>query len=96
MISAMTMPSVVRCIERASGGFSVQAVRRGAAAGPDQRQPGEEAAARPGERYLEEVQRVIEAASAVESGHYTAGSLASIAHRDDALGRLAAGVRRAW
>lgn len=39
--------------------------------------------------YLREVDRVIEAASAVESGSYVAGGLAEVAQRDDALGRLA-------
>jgi len=39
--------------------------------------------------YLEQVKRVIEAASAVETGGYEAGSLASVAARDDQLGRLA-------
>jgi CheY-like chemotaxis protein len=39
--------------------------------------------------YLAEVQEVIGAASAVESGTYRPGTLAVIAQRDDALGRLA-------
>jgi DNA-binding response OmpR family regulator len=39
--------------------------------------------------YLEKVKHVIEAASAVESGTYEAGSLSAIARRDDELGRLA-------
>jgi CheY-like chemotaxis protein len=39
--------------------------------------------------YLEKVNSVIAAASAVESGTYEAGSLSEIAHRDDELGRLA-------
>ncbi len=39
--------------------------------------------------YLREVDRVIEAASAVEAGSYVAGGLAEVAQRDDALGRLA-------
>jgi CheY-like chemotaxis protein len=39
--------------------------------------------------YLRQVSRVIEAASAVESGTYVAGTLASVTGRDDELGRLA-------
>ncbi len=39
--------------------------------------------------YLDNVKRVIEAASAVEAGSYEAGALATIAGRDDELGRLA-------
>jgi DNA-binding response OmpR family regulator len=39
--------------------------------------------------YLEKVQHVIAAASAVESGTYEAGSLSEIARRNDELGRLA-------
>ena len=39
--------------------------------------------------YLHQVERVAAAATAVERGTYEAGSLASIAERDDALGRLA-------
>jgi CheY-like chemotaxis protein len=40
-------------------------------------------------RYLTEVDRVIGAATAVESGSYRPGTLADLATRDDALGRLA-------
>lgn len=39
--------------------------------------------------YLHQVERVAAAATAVENGTYQSGSLASIAARDDALGRLA-------
>ncbi len=39
--------------------------------------------------YLRQVNRVIDAASAVEAGDYAAGSLSAIAARDDQLGRLA-------
>lgn len=39
--------------------------------------------------YLHQVERVAAAAMAVEHGTYASGSLASIAERDDALGRLA-------
>ncbi len=39
--------------------------------------------------YLRQVSRVIEAASAVEAGRYTAGGLSDLARRADALGRLA-------
>jgi len=39
--------------------------------------------------YLQEVRRVIEAATAVEAGSYEAGTLAAVAQRGDELGRLA-------
>lgn len=39
--------------------------------------------------YLDQVKRVIEAASAVEAGSYEAGALSPIAVREDELGRLA-------
>jgi len=39
--------------------------------------------------YLQEVRRVIQAATAVEAGSYQAGSLAAVAQRSDELGRLA-------
>ena len=39
--------------------------------------------------YLRQVDRVAEAATAVEGGTYEAGSLATVAERTDALGRLA-------
>ena len=39
--------------------------------------------------YLRQVERVAEAATAVERGTYQAGALASVAERGDALGRLA-------
>ncbi len=39
--------------------------------------------------YLRQVDRVIEAASAVEAGRYAAGGLSDLARRADALGRLA-------
>lgn len=39
--------------------------------------------------YLRQVTRVIEAASAVEKGTYTPGTLAAVVARDDELGRLA-------
>ena len=39
--------------------------------------------------YLRQVERVAEAATAVERGIYAAGSLAKVAERGDALGRLA-------
>ncbi len=39
--------------------------------------------------YLRQVERVAEAATAVERGVYAAGSLAQVAERGDALGRLA-------
>ena len=40
-------------------------------------------------RYLTDVDRVIAAATAIESGSYRPGALADLATRDDALGRLA-------
>ncbi|MEO5824655.1 MAG: response regulator [Gemmatimonadales bacterium] len=39
--------------------------------------------------YLRQVDRVVEAAIAVERGQYTAGSLTAVAARDDAIGHLA-------
>jgi DNA-binding response OmpR family regulator/tRNA A-37 threonylcarbamoyl transferase component Bud32 len=39
--------------------------------------------------YLRQVDRVVEAAAAVEAGEYRAGSLAGVAGRADSLGRLA-------
>lgn len=39
--------------------------------------------------YLHQVDRVIEAATAVERGSYSRGSLSEVAGRDDAIGRLA-------
>jgi CheY-like chemotaxis protein len=39
--------------------------------------------------YLRQVDRVIEAASAVEAGNYEAGALADVGARDDQLGKLA-------
>ena len=39
--------------------------------------------------YLQEVRRVIQAATAVEAGSYEAGTLAPVAQRGDELGRLA-------
>ncbi len=39
--------------------------------------------------YLREVERVIQAATAVEAGTYASGDLAAVAHRGDELGRLA-------
>ncbi|MGH7532049.1 MAG: response regulator, partial [Gemmatimonadales bacterium] len=39
--------------------------------------------------YLKQVDRVVEAATAVERGSYAPGALAEVARRDDAIGRLA-------
>ncbi|MFI5234772.1 MAG: protein kinase [Gemmatimonadales bacterium] len=39
--------------------------------------------------YLRQVDRVVAAAAAVESGHYVPGLLAEVAERDDAIGHLA-------
>jgi CheY-like chemotaxis protein/tRNA A-37 threonylcarbamoyl transferase component Bud32 len=90
MISALDdMPSVVRCIERGAEDFlpkpfdAVLLRARISACLEKKRLRDHE------KEYLEQVQQVIEAASAVEAGQYMPGRLASIAKRDDALGRLA-------
>lgn len=90
MISALDdMANVVRCIERGAEDylpkpFDAVLLRARISASLEKKRLRDQE-----KRYLEDVNRVIEAASAVESGHYTAGSLAAIAQRDDALGRLA-------
>jgi CheY-like chemotaxis protein/tRNA A-37 threonylcarbamoyl transferase component Bud32 len=90
MISALDdMANVVRCIERGAEDylpkpFDAVLLRARISACLEKKRLRDQE-----KRYLEDVNRVIEAASAVETGHYTAGSLAAIAHRDDALGRLA-------
>jgi CheY-like chemotaxis protein/tRNA A-37 threonylcarbamoyl transferase component Bud32 len=90
MISALDdMPSVVRCIERGAEDFlpkpfdAVLLRARISASLEKKRLRDQEKA------YLEDVHRVIEAAVAVEAGQYVPGRLATIARRDDALGRLA-------
>lgn len=39
--------------------------------------------------YLRQVERVADAATAVEEGRYSSGALAEVAHRSDSIGRLA-------
>jgi hypothetical protein len=90
MISALDdMASIVRCIEAGAEDYLPKPfdpvllrARIGASL--------EKKRLRDAERdYLAKVQEVIGAASAVESGTYRPGTLADIAQRDDALGRLA-------
>jgi DNA-binding response OmpR family regulator len=90
MISALDdMASIVRCIEAGAEDYlpkPFDAVLLRARIGASL----EKKRLRDGEReYLAKVQAVIGAASAVESGSYRPGTLADIAQRDDALGRLA-------
>lgn len=90
MISALDdMGSIVRCIEAGAEDYLPKPfdpvllkARIGASL--------EKKRLRDTEReYLAKVDEVITAASAVEAGTYTAGTLGEIAQRDDALGRLA-------
>jgi CheY-like chemotaxis protein len=90
MISALDdMTSIVRCIEAGAEDYLPKPfdpvllkARIGASL--------EKKHLRDVEReYLAKVQEVIGAASAVEAGTYKPGTLAEIAQRDDALGRLA-------
>jgi CheY-like chemotaxis protein len=90
MISALDeMPSIVRCIERGAEDFlhkpfdPVLLRARINASLEKKRLRDQEV------EYLNEVGRVIEAATAVEAGSYRPGSLASVAGRADELGRLA-------
>ncbi len=90
MISALDdMASVVRCIERGAEDYLPKPfdpvllrARIGACLEKKRLRDREVA-------YLREVERVIGAARAVESGDYRAGSLADLASRADELGRLA-------
>ena len=90
MISALDdMPSIVRCIERGAEDylpkpFDPILLRARISASLEKKRLRDQE-----KRYLEEVQRVIAAASAVETGSYAAGTLSEVAVRDDALGRLA-------
>ena len=90
MISALDeMPSIVRCIEHGAEDFlhkpfdPVLLRARINASLEKKRLRDQEV------EYLQEVGRVIEAATAVEAGSYRAGALASVARRADELGRLA-------
>ncbi|HUJ27857.1 MAG TPA: protein kinase [Myxococcales bacterium] len=90
MISALDdMASVVRCIERGAEDYlpkpfdPVLLKARIGACLEKKRLRDRELA------YLKEVERVIAAARAVESGAYQAGALADITGRSDELGRLA-------
>ena len=90
MISALDdMPSIVRCIERGAEDFlpkpfdPVLLRARISACLEKKRLRDAE------KEYLEQVNEVIAAASAVEAGSYQAGTLTGVARRDDELGRLA-------
>jgi CheY-like chemotaxis protein/tRNA A-37 threonylcarbamoyl transferase component Bud32 len=90
MISALDdLPSVVRCIERGAEDFlqkpfDVVLLRARINASLEKKRLHDKE-----KEYLEDVHQVIEAAIAVESGHYTSGTLASIGKRPDELGHLA-------
>lgn len=90
MISALDeMPGIVRCIEHGAEDFlhkpfdPVLLRARINASLEKKRLRDQEV------DYLREVGLVIEAATAVETGNYRAGALASVARRGDELGRLA-------
>lgn len=90
MVSALDdMSSVVRCIERGAEDylpkpFDPVLLRARINASLEKKR------LRDKEReYLREVDRVIEAATAVETGNYRPGTLANVAERTDALGKLA-------
>jgi len=90
MISALVdMPSIVRCIERGAEDFLPKPfdpvllrARLSACLEKKRLRDAEK-------EYLEQVNEVIAAASAVEAGNYQGGTLAEVARRDDELGRLA-------
>ncbi|MCZ6754949.1 MAG: protein kinase [Gemmatimonadetes bacterium] len=90
MISALDdMASIVRCIERGAEDFLPKPfdpvllrARLSACLEKKRLRDAEK-------EYLEQVNEVIAAASAVEAGDYQAGTLSDIARRDDELGRLA-------
>jgi CheY-like chemotaxis protein len=90
MISALDeMPSIVRCIEHGAEDFlhkpfdPVLLRARINASLEKKRLRDQE------KEYLLQVNRVIDAATAVETGHYRQGELSDVAGRDDELGRLA-------
>ena len=90
MISALDdMAAVVRCIERGAEDylpkpFDPVLLKARIGASLDKKRLRDREIA-----YLKEVERVIGAARAVESGDYRAGALADLASRSDELGRLA-------
>ena len=90
MISALDeMPSIARCIERGAEDYLAKPfdpvlLRARIRASLEKKRLRDQEKA-----YLRAVDRVIEAATAVEGGAYRTGALAPVARRDDALGRLA-------
>ncbi len=90
MISALDeMPSIVRCIERGAEDylhkpFDPVLLRARINASLEKKRLRDQE-----NEYLQEVGRVIEAATAVEVGSYRPGALAQVARRADELGRLA-------
>ena len=90
MISALDeMPSIVRCIERGAEDylhkpFDPVLLRARINASLEKKRLRDQE-----NEYLQEVGRVIEAATAVEAGRYQPGALAPVARRADELGRLA-------
>ncbi len=90
MISALDdVASVVRCIERGAEDylpkpFDPVLLRARISACLEKKRLRDQEV-----EYLERVQQVIEAASAVEAGEYQLGTLGDLANRADALGRLA-------
>ncbi len=90
MISALDeMPSIVRCIERGAEDylpkpFDPVLLRARINASLEKKRLRDHEV-----EYLRQVDRVIEAATAVEAGTYTEGALADVAGRADQLGRLA-------
>jgi CheY-like chemotaxis protein len=90
MISALDdMASIVRCIERGAEDFLTKPfdpvlLRARINASLEKKRLHDQEL-----EYIRQVGRVIEAATAVEQGAYRAGTLADMARRDDALGRLA-------
>jgi len=90
MISALDeLPGIVRCIERGAEDylhkpFDPVLLRARISASLDKKRMRDQEV-----EYLHEVNRVIEAAAAVEGGHYRPGALAEVTRRDDELGHLA-------
>jgi CheY-like chemotaxis protein/tRNA A-37 threonylcarbamoyl transferase component Bud32 len=90
MISALDeLPGIVRCIERGAEDylhkpFDPVLLRARINASLDKKRMRDQEV-----EYLHEVNRVIEAAAAVEGGHYRPGALAEVTRRDDELGHLA-------
>ena len=90
MISALDeLEGIVRCIERGAEDylhkpFDPVLLRARINASLDKKRMRDQEV-----EYLREVNRVIEAAAAVEGGHYRPGALAEVTRRDDELGHLA-------